>query len=131
MPRTSRRTVESAFVMIDVVGSIALTLIMLTVFTIAVQQYAVAQQYNETRRQLHAAAETEMSRLRAGITPLPADGDAVTKTAGLITTETTAEPGRDEWRGLTLVRVVARKLEGAGSASVVVSAYLAQPEGQP
>ena len=118
----------AAFLSFDVIAAGALTMGVLLVFSLAVGQLGRAQRDSDVRRTLRLRAETELYLLRAGIVPLPAEGEGVTKRMQRATVETTAMPGADDWDGFVLVRVAACQQVDGHWARVELAAYLPEPE---
>lgn len=121
-----------AFLILDVVAAAALAVAMIVLFSMATGQLVAVQRDSDARQRLRLAAETELSRLRAGIVALPSQ-EAVTTTrvVGPITIETTIRPGSGSWSGLTHVAVVARRQVQGYWARVELCAYLPTPEVPP
>ena len=114
-----------AFLILDVVAAAALAVVMIVLFSMATGQLVAAQRDCDARQRLRLAAETELSRLRAGIVALPSqEAITTTRVVGPITIETTIRPGSGSWSGLTHVAVVARRQVQGYWARVELSAYL-------
>lgn len=102
-----RAPIRRGFLTLEAAGALALVMVMLVFFAYSTAQLRRAQQDSTLRRALRLAAENELSRIRAGLEPLPPVGQSCERVRGAITVTVTAEPGAGDWEGLVLVRVMA------------------------
>jgi hypothetical protein len=134
-PRARRESTlrSRAFLATEAVMAIGLTVALAGLFAAATVHYATARREADTRRLLRLAAAGELERLRAGLPRAAALADAPPSSApGGIALTTTVQPGEGVWRGLTRVRVVARKqMSGERRIEVEVVGYVAGMEGPP
>lgn len=131
MKQRPHRNSRRAFMLLESLISIGLTLVLIALLAGVIQQYANVRHELDERRILRAAAETELARVRAGIRTLGDGGHEsppATQPAD-ITIRVESEPGRDAWAGLTLVRVEAsRAMTPQRRLSVRVAGYVDSPE---
>jgi hypothetical protein len=122
-------------VLTEVLLAIGLTIGLAALLATASVQYGSARREADARRLLRLAAAAELDRVRAGLVRVdPSSGAARPPTARPDGTTITisAAPADGAWRGLTLVRVTARKeVSNNRTIEVVVAAYLATPETSP
>jgi hypothetical protein len=117
-----RAPVRRGFLTVDAAGALGLVMLMLVFFAYSTTQLRRSQQDSTLRRGLRLAAENELSRIRAGLEPLPPPGQSRTRVRGAMTLRITAEPGAGDWAGLVLLHIVAvadgrdaRATPGAGT----------------
>ena len=122
---------DSAFVSLDVLGGVVITLATLFVFWFAADQVARTRDDADTRRALRQVAEFELSRIRAGLLAPPAVGETVERRTEAATLRMSAAVGSDEWCGFTCVRVVASQNVRGRPIHVELATYVHAPEGSP
>lgn len=126
----SHRFQARATLLFDALMAIGLTAVLAATFSIVHVQLQKNQRLVDAKTELRRAAESELLRLRAGglnadrgaVAPAPSDA------AGSISLDVRTAPGSDEWSGLTLVTVLARRQVEGGWLNVELSAYLPSAE---
>lgn len=129
----SHRFQARATLLFDALMAIGLTAVLAATFSIAHVQLQKNQRLVDAKTELRRAAESELLRLRAGglnadrAAAAPAPSDA----AGSVSLDVRTALGSDEWSGMTLVTVLARRQVVGGWINVELSAYLPSAEVAP
>ncbi len=107
------------FITLEVVGSLALTGILLALMTGLIVSYRQATDYQLSHHQAQLAAESYLDHLRAGRVP-PENTEAVTY-------KVDRQPGQGDWAGLTRYVVKATVATRSNrTASCTVTTYVAE-----
>jgi hypothetical protein len=110
---------------LDAAAAAGLTLVVLVVFVVAVQQFSNSRRDGDCRRMARMAAEAELERLRtvgvdsAGQPRLPAP-----EHANGVTIESRTAAGEGPWAGMMMVTLVARKVGPGYKAEVELAAFI-------
>ena len=127
-PKPPRR----AFLTLELVVAVAITVIVATLLTVAVVQYVAARREHDTRRLLRAVAETELARMRAGVLSVaPSVQELATSRPAAVHVTTSTVPGVGLWHGLTRVHIVASTSVSNREIKVELGGYVAAEEGVP